>query len=541
MSPVKSAKSLPKPAAAKSKTRSTTPTAPRLTRLTRLFDTPSAVLADAVASGNDISVVLDSAGTVLQVHTPDATLAAHWCSAWQGQRLHDVVTTESRDKVAALLQEALSSGRSARWRQVNHPNPQAKQGVAVNASGDDLPVLYSATALAVDGVNSRAAAAAFLLSGRDLRSNVQLQHRLVEAQQLMERDYWRFREAETRYRTLFQSAAEAVLIAEGPNYQVQEANPAAENLFGRSAARLAGTPLLSLLDRSAAELLLGQMAAVRTGKTAPAARVRLGAQATTEGGAEHQITVALFRQDQASYWLIRLAPIAAAATKTRATAPKAATDADALLQAYATSAAEGLVFTDAHGRIVSANPAFAALAQLSAPAQAQGQSLDRWLGNNSIELAVLMKQLRERGAVGLYSTRLRGEFGAVLAVEISATRVGSHLAFSVRDVGRRLVGNNSAGDNAGGAAAPETTKLAPNASELSELVGRVPMKDIVSETSDMIEKLCIETALSMTQDNRAVAAQLLGLSRQSLYVKLRRYGLGDLGADAEVEANDNAA
>jgi DNA-binding protein Fis len=32
----------------------------------------------------------------------------------------------------------------------------------------------------------------------------------------------------------------------------------------------------------------------------------------------------------------------------------------------------------------------------------------------------------------------------------------------------------------------------------------------------------------MTRDNRAMAAQLLGLSRQSLYVKLRRFGMGDL-------------
>ena len=36
-------------------------------------------------------------------------------------------------------------------------------------------------------------------------------------------------------------------------------------------------------------------------------------------------------------------------------------------------------------------------------------------------------------------------------------------------------------------------------------------------------------ALELTRDNRASAAEILGLSRQSLYVKLRRYGLGDLG------------
>jgi DNA-binding NtrC family response regulator len=57
----------------------------------------------------------------------------------------------------------------------------------------------------------------------------------------------------------------------------------------------------------------------------------------------------------------------------------------------------------------------------------------------------------------------------------------------------------------------------------------VPLKDIVGETAELIEKLCIEAALELTRDNRASAAEMLGLSRQSLYVKLRQYGLGDLG------------
>jgi DNA-binding NtrC family response regulator len=39
--------------------------------------------------------------------------------------------------------------------------------------------------------------------------------------------------------------------------------------------------------------------------------------------------------------------------------------------------------------------------------------------------------------------------------------------------------------------------------------------------------MCIEAALKLTGDNRATAAEMLGLSRQSLYVKLRRFGLAD--------------
>jgi DNA-binding NtrC family response regulator len=60
----------------------------------------------------------------------------------------------------------------------------------------------------------------------------------------------------------------------------------------------------------------------------------------------------------------------------------------------------------------------------------------------------------------------------------------------------------------------------------------MPMKDIVGETSDMIERMCIQAALQLTHNNRASAAEMLGLSRQSLYVKLRRY---DMAASGEAE------
>jgi DNA-binding NtrC family response regulator len=55
----------------------------------------------------------------------------------------------------------------------------------------------------------------------------------------------------------------------------------------------------------------------------------------------------------------------------------------------------------------------------------------------------------------------------------------------------------------------------------------------VRETTDLIERLCIEAALELTHDNRASAAEMLGLSRQSLYVKLHRYGLGDLASEKQ--------
>jgi transcriptional regulator PpsR len=180
-----------------------------------------------------------------------------------------------------------------------------------------------------------------------------------------------------------------------------------------------------------------------------------------------------------------------------------------------------MAFTDGSGRVVAVNRAFTRLAQLSSEDQARGQPLDRWVGRTGVELSVLLANLRESGNAGLFTTELRGELGLTTEVEIAASSLdpaeGAAFGFAVRDVGRRLAPAEQA-----------LPKVPASVKQLTELVGRVPLKQIVAETSDLIERLSIETALSMTRDNRAMAAQLLGLSRQSLYVKLRRFGMGDL-------------
>jgi transcriptional regulator PpsR len=185
-----------------------------------------------------------------------------------------------------------------------------------------------------------------------------------------------------------------------------------------------------------------------------------------------------------------------------------------------------LVLTDQEGSVLWANPAFAQLAQLATADQARGEPLGRWLGRTGVDQSVLVTNLRQRSAVRLFSTTLRGELGAVAEVEISATVVNhgsqSALGFSIRDVERRIPSETRS-----------SRELPQSVGHLTELVGRVPIKEIVGETTDVIEQLCIEAALDLTRDNRAAAAELLGLSRQSLYVKMRRFGLGDLAAEAE--------
>jgi transcriptional regulator PpsR len=464
-------------------------------------------------AAGDVALLLDGNGVVLDAVSHDLELQKAMRREWRGRAWSDTVTIDSRDKVQALLDAAMADTPTAP-RQVNHPA----------RSGPDLPIQYATTRLS--GSARTRAGARVVAVGRDLRDSVALQRRLLDAQQSMERDYWRFREAETRYRNLFQSSSEAVLIVDGATLRVVEANPAALALLSGGAAKPAkvvGTALGALFAPEAAEPLAEALAAARSvGKHERLSALLLGVQRSVS------VAVSSFRQDQASFLLVRLTPPGAAEGKRAGTRSAAAartgSDPDDWAAAFLRGSTDALAFTDSAGRVVSVNRAFARMAQLSSEDQARGESLDRWLGRTGIELSMLLANLREGGSAGLFSTELRGALGLVTEVEIAASTLepsgSATFAFSVRDVGRRLAPTERT----------LPTKVPASVQQLTELVGRVPLKQIVAETSDLIERLSIETALSMTKDNRAMAAQLLGLSRQSLYVKLRRFGMGGLEA-----------
>ena len=61
-----------------------------------------------------------------------------------------------------------------------------------------------------------------VLFGRDLRALSALQQRLMNAQASLEEDYSRLRDAEMRYRLLFQTSSEAVLVLEPARGRVVE-------------------------------------------------------------------------------------------------------------------------------------------------------------------------------------------------------------------------------------------------------------------------------------------------------------------------------
>jgi transcriptional regulator PpsR len=453
--------------------------------------------AGLIASAADIALVLEEDGLIRDLAFSNEELAREFDGheSWLGRSWIDTVARDSRPKVEALLGSAHAPlGGAPRWRHVNQ----------LSAKGASIPILCSVARLGDHGRR--------MVFGRDLRALSQLQQRLVEVQQSMERDYSRLRQAETRYRLLFQMSVDPVLILDAENQRIMEANPAAQRLFGRGTRRMTGRTLAEIFqadDRPAVQALLS---AVRSAGRAEDVRAQLA-----EDGQEVLVSASTFRQESGLLFLVRLS------LSQGNDAAVALPEAQTRLLKVVEVVPDAFVVTDGSANILTANSAFLDMVQLTHEDQARGEPLDRWLGRQGVELEVLLSNLRTRGAVRLYASTLRGDLGALSDVEVSAVAVMSAgetcFGFDIRDVGARL----RPATRGGGATR--------SVEQLTELIGRVPLKDLVREATDAIERLCIEAALELTGDNRASAAEMLGLSRQSLYVKLRRYGLGDLAGD----------
>ena len=448
-----------------------------------------------IAAAGDIALVVDGTGVIRDVSTTEGSEpASEDTTKWIGQTWVSIVTPDSRGKVEALIRDVASTGVSRR-RQVNHPM----------SSGVDMPIAYTAVRL-------KDKQGGLVAVGRDMRMIASLQQRLVETQQALERDYWRLRHVETRYRLLFQVSSEAILVVDSSNRRIVDANDAAGRLFDRGTDKLVGRTFPIGVDPESEPALEQALANARAAGRSGNVSAHLA-----NGGAAVEVSVSCFRQDAVSLFLVRLSTTRLSSDRDSQLAPE--------VRELLANAPDGFIVTDVAGRVISANRAFLDQAQLTGEQEAHGRPISDWIGRPGADLGVFLATLRKHGAVRIMATALRGEQGESIEVEVSAAAAPGNepqaIGFIVRDVGRRLVhGPRGARD------------LSLAVEQLTSLVGRVALRDLLRDTSDLVERHFIEAALELTSDNRTAAAEVLGLSRQSLYVKMRRHQLA-AGAEAE--------
>ncbi|PZA13497.1 transcriptional regulator PpsR [Rhodopseudomonas palustris] len=441
----------------------------------------------------DVTLLLDMDGVIREV-TLSPAMATESVDGWLGRRWSDIAGDES---VRRIMDDARRSGISA-FRQVNQTFP----------SGVEIPIEFT-TMLLGDRTG-------MIAVGKNMQAVSELHSRLIAAQQSMERDYWRLRELETRYRLVFDAAADAVMIVTAGDFRIVEANRAAINAIGGDRGNndndLAGNDFLAQVAAADRDAVCDMLARVRERGSALSVLVHFGRH-----GRAWTLRGSMMSADRRQVFLLHFTPVATAPVVEEA-------DDDTMLRGLIDRVPDGFVAMDSTGVIHHVNQAFLDLVQVGSKPAAIGCSLGRWLGRPGADLSSLLTLLRRFNAVRLFQTTIRGELGTETDIEISAVDgdEDNYIAVLIRNVSRRLDG------------AADSDPLHHALGPISRQLGRTSLRKLVKDAVSIVEQHYVKEALLRSRGNRTATAELLGLSRQSLYAKLNRYGFDDKGADPAV-------
>jgi len=454
--------------------------------------------AELLALSVDLVLIVSSSGVIEKVINGSKPISnnTNWLV---GKKWLDTVAIDSQPKVNALL-KTREDHEEQKWRQVN----QEIDGTA------SLPIQYSTIFFPSNNK--------LIAIGKDLSGISTLQQKLVESQQEIEREYANLHAIQHRYLQLFNSIDQAYLIVDSQTLKIIEVNKSAGFLVG-DLKKIQGKLFVNLFPAKDHEAIQSYLLESKSGI------LQSSIQTTLEHLKENvEVSSALLREGNQNVCLVSIKP------KSQATHLGTANEQALLLSQALEDFQDGFIVCSTNGVILTSNNTFVSMSQSTQKESILGKSLEIWLGRASIDLKILLGTVREYGSIKDYASTITADDGSSpLDVRISAVGFNSGklslVAIGIHQASKTSNQSTDKPDN-----------LGKNAKELTQLVGKVPLKQIVTETTDIIEKLCILAALDLTMSNRASAAELLGLSRQGLYIKMRRFGIVDSNANDDIDA-----
>ena len=305
---------------------------------------------------------------------------------------------------------------------------------------------------------------------------------------------------EARYRLLFESSSEGVFFVDPDTGQVEEANANAAILFDIAPHDLVGAFFSGLFRESSSTNLISRLLA--TGAETNPTRTEVTLR---HSGRRMSLSGRLVRTLERKLIMVRV---------TRSVADNesdVAPEESAAISLLRNSAVP-IVIGDRSGTTRWVNDAFHSVKPRRT---AIGRQIVDVLGISDSLLEVTLREVDVQGRALTSLGLLGGD--RTIAQDAHVTIVALPEAepigygFAVRFLREDGIADNHA--------------ATPDDSAIADLVGKAPLKYLVRESTDVIERNCIEAALSLTDNNRAAAAQALGLSRQTLYAKLKQYDL----------------
>lgn len=428
----------------------------------------------------DVMLRLDDQGIIREASLSDA-VPGEGIGEWVGRRWSETVGGRGGEEVLRLLSSARKSGVSP-FREIAQRFP----------NGLEIPMEYTAVRLG--------GKAGVIAIGRNLRAVSELRDRLIAAQQEVERDHWRLRQIETRYRLLFDTSNDAIVTLDGATLRLVDANPSAHVAFGLTS----GDDFLAHLAPAGRERFRAMLARVKEQGKTPGLLLHLGAaRKPCVIRASHMPS-----EPGAMLFLLHLAELGVMRGQAGRQPPPSA---DRIIERLG----DGFVVFDRRGVVHRANRAFLDLVEMTGEEAVIGEMIGRWLIAQEGDTVAMIAAIEHQGAESRFNAILRNEHGARLAVEITAAgdtdNKPIYFGALVRDLRRSAPAAGWA---------PQHALLPPRDADEAP-----PLRDLIRDATQAIERYYIEAALAQARGNRTLAAERLGLSRQSLYNKMERYGL----------------
>lgn len=453
---------------------------------------PSPVeVGDLVANASDLVIWVDGDLQIAGVSVNPDCASLGCLDHWVGRPLEQFLTEESIEKFHTRLDELKADpGTAVRPVELNH----------VDNATWEFPIRYSLHPVGDSG--------GLLMLGRDMHPIAEVQQRLVKEQMARERDLQRLRGERTFYRVVLEASETPIVLVEPQKGRIRDLNGAAATLLGSKAETLAGNALAQAFEGRRKGELMDALQAAASEEEADG--IELIAR---RSGKVLLLYPEFFRAAGELFLLCRVEPMDDAGG--------AGTEIAQSMAALFAASGDAIVLTDTKGMVREANEAFLVLADAAQMRDVKDRSISDFLARGAVDLKLIIESTLQKDRLRSYSAQFVSVVGTRTSVDISAarlTRRGGELGFGFIIRGDAGV---QPGEELNGAVAVSDDAMR----NVMDLVGTASLKELVSATSDVVEKLCIETAVQLTGNNRVAAAEMLGLSRQSLYVKLRKHGL----------------
>ena len=332
----------------------------------------------------------------------------------------------------------------------------------------------------------------------------------------MERDYWKLREIETRYRLVFDASNEAVMIVSAANLRIVEANRTAVEALNSSRRRnedLAGRELLHDVAAEDRDAVREMLARIRERGKALSILVHLGADAKP-----WMLRGSLMTAEPGHVFLLQFTP---------ATGPSAPLEKGehSTVEQLIDHLPDGFVALDDAGIIRHANQAFLDLVQLGSKGSAIGESLGRWLWQPGADLNALLANIQRHKTVRLFTTSIRGELGhrdrgRDFRRDREGNRARSVCCFATCPVACRP--------------ASESDFLRTALGSMSEQIGKSSLRNLVKNTVSIVEQHYVKQALELAGgqpdgDSRTTGIEPAEPLCKAQSLRPRRQGVGHRG------------